>query len=324
MKDDINPTELARNHWRYILSQMDVPPEALTGKHTACPHCGGEDRFRFDNNDGAGTYYCSGCGAGTGYSLIMKLRGVDFPGALELVKQIIRPDTPKDEPPRKPDMVEKKASLNRLWKSGRGGQRGVIDYLVSRGLSEETARRAAERIRFTDKAWLREKAEFVPAMLALVTQLSGAPVSIHRTFLLPDGGREKKLMPAVGDLMGAGIWFGPRTESRWIVGEGIETTLAGWEDEGYDGTAVAAISANGMEALEIPGHVTDLLIFADNDASFTGMKAASALAHRVATRKSPCEVTIAIPRGLGNDMADVISGDRGAGDMIYFFGGRDE
>jgi putative DNA primase/helicase len=320
--NEINPTDLARNRWRSILPALGIDEAALTGNHTACPMCGGEDRFRFDNNDGAGTYYCNGCGAGTGYKLVMGFHSVDFQTALRMVKEVVSPEMPEDRRPRELDATEKRASLNRLWRAGELSSGWTVEYLTKRGLSVETAAAASQSLRYTNKAWLRDESAFMPAVLALVTRLSGQPVSIHRTFLLPDGGRVKKMMPAVGDIMGAGIFFGPRTESKWVVGEGIETTLAGWEFQSHDGTAVSAVSAGGLEALEVPDHVNDLVILADNDASFAGMRAAAALAHRVSTRKAPCKVAVMMPKRTGRDMLDeLVTEER---EINIFRGGRHE
>ena len=52
--------------------------KALSGKHGPCPLCGGRDRFRFDDKDGRGTYFCSGCGAGDGVRLAMGITGLSF------------------------------------------------------------------------------------------------------------------------------------------------------------------------------------------------------------------------------------------------------
>src|SRR3546814_9555329 len=54
------------NRWPSILPQFGISPSYLTGKQTPCPTCGGKDRFRFDNKDGRGTYYCNKCGPGDG------------------------------------------------------------------------------------------------------------------------------------------------------------------------------------------------------------------------------------------------------------------
>lgn len=46
-------------------------------QHQACPMCGGSDRFRCDDKRGEGTYICSQCGPGHGFSLVQKYTGLD-------------------------------------------------------------------------------------------------------------------------------------------------------------------------------------------------------------------------------------------------------
>lgn len=75
--------EAARSHWQGILCALGI--EVGTGQHRSCPHCGGKDRFRFDDLDERGTYFCNQCGAGDGFSLVMKVRGCSFPEALQLI-----------------------------------------------------------------------------------------------------------------------------------------------------------------------------------------------------------------------------------------------
>ena len=50
--------EKARGRWPYILESLDICASYLKDKHGPCPVCGGKDRFRFDNKDGLGTFYC--------------------------------------------------------------------------------------------------------------------------------------------------------------------------------------------------------------------------------------------------------------------------
>ncbi|WP_435052153.1 primase-helicase zinc-binding domain-containing protein [Escherichia coli] len=45
-------------------------------RHQPCPVCGGSDRFRFDDREGRGTWYCNQCGAGDGLKLVEKVFGV--------------------------------------------------------------------------------------------------------------------------------------------------------------------------------------------------------------------------------------------------------
>jgi len=46
-------------------------------KHQACPLCGGRDRWRCDDKQGAGTWICSQCGAGNGFMLVQQFTGLD-------------------------------------------------------------------------------------------------------------------------------------------------------------------------------------------------------------------------------------------------------
>ncbi|WP_171406526.1 primase-helicase zinc-binding domain-containing protein [Acinetobacter cumulans] len=54
-------------------------------KKTPCPACGGRDRFRFDDKNGNGDYYCQHCQGGDGLDLIGKCTHLSFP---EVVKEV--------------------------------------------------------------------------------------------------------------------------------------------------------------------------------------------------------------------------------------------
>ncbi len=62
---------IANGQWESIFNSLGiVVPE--NKKHGACPICGGKDRFRFDNKDNRGSYFCNQCGAGNGFDLVSK------------------------------------------------------------------------------------------------------------------------------------------------------------------------------------------------------------------------------------------------------------
>lgn len=61
-------TAQAVGKWDYIFQSLGI--EVGNGKHCPCPVCGGKDRFRFDNQNGRGTYICNQCGSGDGLELI--------------------------------------------------------------------------------------------------------------------------------------------------------------------------------------------------------------------------------------------------------------
>ena len=64
----------ACGHWPRILPALGV--KVAKNRHQACPVCGGSDRFRFDDKEGRGTWFCNQCGAGDGLSLVEKAFGV--------------------------------------------------------------------------------------------------------------------------------------------------------------------------------------------------------------------------------------------------------
>lgn len=63
----------ANGQWQNILSHLGA--EVPLNTHTACPACGGKDRFRFDNKDGNGTFICNQCGSGDGLDLAQRVMG---------------------------------------------------------------------------------------------------------------------------------------------------------------------------------------------------------------------------------------------------------
>ncbi|MGA7588213.1 MAG: primase-helicase zinc-binding domain-containing protein [Rouxiella badensis] len=62
---------VAVGQWPTLLPALGITV-GLNGQHTACPVCGGKDRFRFDNQAGRGTWLCNQCGAGDGLALVEK------------------------------------------------------------------------------------------------------------------------------------------------------------------------------------------------------------------------------------------------------------
>ncbi|MEX9815381.1 DUF927 domain-containing protein [Providencia rettgeri] len=87
----------ANGQWQGILSNLGA--EVPLNMHTACPHCGGKDRFRFDNKGGDGTFICTQCGSGDGLDLAQLIMGCDVTTAAKEVAAIIGIDTRSDNPP---------------------------------------------------------------------------------------------------------------------------------------------------------------------------------------------------------------------------------
>ena len=86
--------DLANGRWTQILTNLGVNPELLTNQHSQCPGCDGKDRFRFDDQEGRGTFICSqGSGellAGDGFDALIHFNiAQDRSEALAIVKNQI-------------------------------------------------------------------------------------------------------------------------------------------------------------------------------------------------------------------------------------------
>ncbi len=80
----------ARNQWGRIFPALGITvPDK--GKHGACPLCGGKDRFRVDDKEGRGTWFCNQCNpqAGDGIALVSNITGKSPKEAAELVAQLL-------------------------------------------------------------------------------------------------------------------------------------------------------------------------------------------------------------------------------------------
>jgi putative DNA primase/helicase len=80
MRDYTALAARARSLWIEILIYLGIDPARLVNRHGPCPGCGGTDRFRFDDQDGRGTWICGGGGepqAGDGFSLLSHVHGWD-------------------------------------------------------------------------------------------------------------------------------------------------------------------------------------------------------------------------------------------------------
>jgi putative DNA primase/helicase len=134
----------------------------------------------------------------------------------------------------------------------------------------------------------------------------GAMVTLHRTYLTPDGHKAdvptaKKLMRCATDGASAGgaIRLYPAGETL-CVSEGIETALAVRLQSGYP--VWAAISATGMAQVVLPSIAQTILICADHDKA--GIEAAHALANRLLWEGR--QIKILLPPTPGADWADEV------------------
>lgn len=80
-----------RGRWGSVFPLIHISVPNSPKQHGPCPCCGGKDRFRFDDKDGTGSWYCNQCDphAGDGFQLIRNVNRCTFLEAVELVSRVI-------------------------------------------------------------------------------------------------------------------------------------------------------------------------------------------------------------------------------------------
>lgn len=255
-------TAAATDRWPEILGFIGVSVPASPRTHTACPACGGKDRFRFDDN-GRGSHFCNQCGAGDGLDLIKKVNNCDATKAAEIVADALGIDYQTAE---MPEVTSQRKSL-----SATKGQKSALD--------QEQHTKFADRYRK-----LGQKVTFGESPYLLGKGLEGFTFSI-----LPDGGLLLPLRDESGEVVAAQT-ISPSGEKRLIAGSAkkgsfytinaVETPPCILIAEGLatalsvhlmrpDALAVAAIDAGNLlpvaQVLRVSHPDAQIIIAADND-----------------------------------------------------------
>jgi putative DNA primase/helicase len=312
MMNDYDIKEEVTGRWAAIFSYLGV--NVGDGRHVDCPMCGRPGKkppFRFDDIDGTGSWICGYCGAGDGWSLLMKKFNLDFPAAIEEVKKIVH-SCPRGEIRKErlatPEMLrsvfEGSAPISRYDVAGL--------YLSNRGLKE-----ISPTLRYSPKCWELETKKNQKAMLAIFTEKNGKAITIHRTYLNEDSEKlgiesPRKIMPSLGYMPGGAVRLFPHTDVLGVA-EGVETALAA--KELFHIPVWATLSSANLEAFEPPQGLRILYVFGDNDKGFVGQKAAYTLAWRAKRLKIP-QVLVDIPDVCGWDQLDVLNDKKGTSNRV--------
>jgi putative DNA primase/helicase len=136
-------------------------------------------------------------------------------------------------------------------------------YLAGRGLN---ALAPSPALRFRPDTPHPEGGRY-PALMALTQNSAGAPIAIHRTFLMRDG-RKANVEPvkaSLGPTSGGAIRLqAMEPDKPLVIGEGIETSASAGLLLGLP--AWAAISAGNLaKGLELPPEVRRIVVAADPD-----------------------------------------------------------
>lgn len=257
-----------------------------------CPACGYADAFTLSVEDGRDLVWCSSCQSKDAMTaLLTGLGGGSKP---------VEPSRHGID--RAADKARQRARAERLW-LGSVPCPGTLaaTYLAARGLPDLAASPA---LRFRPDTPHPSRCT-LPAMLALVMDVTGQPMAIHRTFLRRDGTGKAAIDPpkaTLGPIAGGAIRLHPEAPEL-VIAEGIETAASAGLLMGLP--AWAAISAGNLaRTLALPRTVASVVIAADADPP--GRHAADTAAER--WRAEGRRVRIALPDRAGSDFNDILTG----------------
>lgn len=302
MRPDRKVSEIATGRWVPLLINFGIDPSFLKNRHGPCPVCAGKDRFRFDDKGGRGTWYCNQCGSGDGFKLLELFKGWTFREAAQEVEQIAGTVSARIAKAES-DETQKMTAVKRIWNETAPTSKGDPAWLY---LNQRTgldvfpaSLRYHPALAYKDG----DSVDHFPALVAAVSDSDGLGIGVHRIYLTADGKKApvekgKKLL-AGKPLSGAAVRLGGCSEALGIA-EGIETALCAASKFGV--VTWAAVSAVLMEQWSPPESVRRVIVFGDNDDSFTGQAAAYTLAKRLTAKGIECEVRI--PHLAGHDWAD--------------------
>lgn len=272
---------------------------------------------------------------GDAFALLQSCLGTDFKGAVKVAREMMGGVAYQTQAaPSRPlrdiaaDLTRQKArrdSIGLILQRSLGTNDLVERYLRGRGIT--IAPPASLRSHY----WLAHpyKSDFYPAMVAPVLALSGDLIGIHRTYLhfTEDDAVTKHptldpVRAMLGESKGGAVHLSPPSDSiELAVCEGIETGLSVLELGLWQGPMWACLSTSGLRSIDLPCHVSRLVIFADWDKPMTqgahkglrpGTMAAEALAARARERGLRCEVRYPATSGdAAVDYNDVLLNQKG-------------
>jgi len=297
--DKPKTVEVAMGKWPGILVALGIDEQFLKKKHGACPFCGGKDRFRFDDKNGSGSFFCSQCGAGSGFEFLMRQFGWSFKEAAQNVDRVVgnvKQSTRMNERTE----AEKVAAIKRVLRECRPVTQGdpVWLYLNDRtGITE-----IPPDIRYHPGLFHTQGGQH-PCMVSILRDAEGLGVTLHRTYLNMKG--EKASVDPVKKFMagkrinGAAVRLSRVQE--WIgIAEGIENALTA--SNRFSTPVWAATNAVLLEQFMPPDGVVGVRIFGDKDSSWTGQAAAFNLAKRL--MRDGYSVDVTMPENFDEDWCD--------------------
>lgn len=278
----------ATGQWPVLLPALGIHITA-GGRAQPCPVCGGKDRFRFDNQQGRGTWFCNQCGGGDGLSLVEKALAVTTKEAANKVAGVLGntsyaplpvPDSQQDKTQARQQAAEQALQLVAAAVPQAGNA-----YLTRKGWPDVSP------LTLQGKPLRVGGITYQPGDLLLpLTNAAGEVVNVQ---LINTAGDKRTL--AGGQVKDAcHSLAGPDHAVIWLT-EGYATGLTVHQLTGE--SVCIALSANNLPALaqQLRAQYPDalLLLAADNDENGTGQTRATEAAQLTGA-------TLALPPMIGD------------------------
>jgi putative DNA primase/helicase len=230
MKHIVSDTvKAAAGYWPQLLPALGINIHA-SGRHGACPVGGGKDRFRFDNQDGRGTWHCNQCGAGDGLNLVEKVLDVSTKeAAIRIADMLGVMPTVSKAPVNTVDKVAAQFEAAAVSRTDNA-------YLLSKGLHSTQALTLAAGLRCGGISFAAGD------LVVPLTDETGKAVNIQ----LISAAGDKRTLPG-GQVKGAYNLAGqPESKTLWLA-EGYATGLTVQRLTGQP--VFVALSANNLPTL---------------------------------------------------------------------------
>lgn len=275
--------------WRQTLEGYGC--QLPSGRHHGpCPVCGGKDRFRFDDKDGRGTWFCSQCDPQSGGGLMLLSRYLGKP-TIEVAKELLGQDMPRTVAPVRSHSATDEQMREDLRKRAAKGAEMLMEnsmlashaYMDKKGLTGEWHVNAQIMMGADN-----ERIE--PGALLLVpVYKDGELVNVQK--IKQDGTKR----PIYGGDM-AGVCHVIKGTGRTVaVVEGFATGVT--VNRMTNATTYVAFNTGNLASVTAQARAehgtSTLIIFADNDEHGAGLKYAEEAA-------IPVNAKIALPPEVGD------------------------
>lgn len=291
--------------WAGVLSSLGMDERLFNGKHGPCIYCGGKDRARWVKPKEF--YLCAQCGPHTPEDLAIHHLGLTYRDTAREIRKII--GGVKMEVVKTSDDYEKnRARIDRIRKGLKrmNGEDAASLYLANRGLKvlPDSNCYAHPGVEY----WQDGVKSVHPAMVSMFRNVEGKTASMHIIYLTQDGKKAdveapKKILPVILPLPGCAINLFEPENGVIAVAEGVETAMAVRQLEHFPVWACG--NAGQMATLDVPESVNELLIYADEDESFTGAQAAYTLAKRMKAKGKKVSVIRLLEDGPYSDRGQI-------------------